>query len=329
MSYSKSILGKSLFDLTFLEIENYFTEEREENLNLEFKSYAEEGNIKDKEKVIYKSVCALLNSEGGIIIWGAPKEVREENGNTKAIGALTPFNVGLDKDKLINKISSNIIPMPINVKVQFLQNDKDKSIIIIEVDKSIERPHQFSNNYYLRLDGQTRIAPHYLIKALMKSKDFPNLRGHIRLKEIFIEEDNLILIFRKLIYNTSLYENEINPYYRLVVQPPGKLFIKDEYYGNHTDDEFSILSNGRPELFDFKVKLDKNRANENLELILQIGGQKSPSKMSLYTYNFKNAVAGKITDEEIFLIEKEENKFPTDFADRTDDDKIENILLME
>lgn len=254
MSYSKSILGKSLFNLTFCEIENYFTEEREETLNLEFKSYVEEGSIKDKEKVIYKSVCAFLNSEVGIIIWGAPKEVRDENGNTKAAGALTPFNLGLDKDKLINKISSNIIPMPVSVKVNLLTNKEGKSIIIIEIDKSIERPHQFANLYYVRLDGQTRIAPHYLIKALIKSKDFPVLRGHVRLKEISSNSGYLILTFRKLIYNTSPYQNEINPYYKLVVQKPGVLYINDECYGNYTDDEFSILSNGRPEMFDFRGK---------------------------------------------------------------------------
>ena len=328
MSYSKSILGNNLFNLTYLDIENFFIEEREENLNLEFKSYVDEGSFKEKEKVIFKSICALLNSEGGIIIWGAPIEIRDSSQNTKAIGTLTPFNVGMDKDKLINKISSNIIPLPINFKVQFLTNDDGNSIIVIEVNKSIERPHQFSNNYYIRLDGQTRIAPHYLIKALIKSKDFPILRGHVRLKEIFNENNYLKLIFRKLIYNATPYQNEIKPYYKLVVQPPGELFINGQSYGNHTDDEFSILANGRPEMFDFEVRLDKNSVNDNLDIILQIGGQKSPSKLSIYTYNFKNAVAGKVNNEEIFLVEKEENQLPTDYPDRTDDDKIETLLLM-
>lgn len=108
----------------------------------------------------------MLNSEGGVIIWGAPVEVKDENGNTTAIGNLTPFDSNLDRDRLVNILTSSITPMPIGIKVQALQDGNNHSVFIIEVQKSIERPHQFDNRYYVRLDGQTRIAPHYLISAL-------------------------------------------------------------------------------------------------------------------------------------------------------------------
>ncbi|MET3537211.1 ATP-binding protein [Chryseobacterium limigenitum] len=106
MSYSLSILGKNIFDLNYQDIEVFFQSEKEENLNLEFKSYVNLGQYKEKENVIKKSVCALLNSEGGIIIWGAPVEIRDADGNTKASGALTPFSTTLDKDRLINIFST-------------------------------------------------------------------------------------------------------------------------------------------------------------------------------------------------------------------------------
>ncbi|MFC7348426.1 helix-turn-helix domain-containing protein [Chryseobacterium zhengzhouense] len=329
MKYSKSILGKNIFDLDYQDLVHFFLQEREESLNLEFKSYVNQGSVKDKEKVIFKSICALLNSEGGIIIWGAPTELRYENGNTKAIGNLTPFNIGLDKDKLINKISSAIVPLPTGVNVNFLKNDEDKFVVVIEVEKSVHKPHQFDNLYFIRLDGQTRIAPHYLIKALIQSTEFPIIRGHIRLKFIEDLHDRIKLTFRQLIYNTSPYNNEINPFYRLVVQNPGKLYINDEYYGGHHEFEFSILANGRPDLLDFCVIINKNNLQQNVDVILQFGGEKSPSKMSIYTYNFSNnLVLGAVTDENEFLVEKNENQLPTDFPSRSDDDKIEDIMQM-
>lgn len=141
MSYSKSTFGKDIFDLTYQDIELYFQDEKEESLNIEFKSYVAQGSYKEKEKAIKKSVCALLNSEGGILIWGAPVETRDADGNTKASGVLTPFSTSLDKDKLINILSSSIIPMPLDIKVSFIDDGSGYFVVIFEIPKSIERPH--------------------------------------------------------------------------------------------------------------------------------------------------------------------------------------------
>src|SRR5690606_36584573 len=135
-----------------------------------------------------------------------------------------------DKDKLINKLSSVLIPMPIDIKTIFLENEERNSVVIIEVPKSLERPHQYDNLYYVRLDGQTRIAPHYLIKALIQSKDFPIIRGHVKLKVINTDGSRIILTFRKLLYNTSHFNNEINPFYNLFVHP-GQIILNKQNKG--------------------------------------------------------------------------------------------------
>src|SRR5690606_35807484 len=118
--------------------------------------------------------------------------------------------------------------------------------------------------------------------AMFQSKEFPNLRGHIRLKSIQKHNENFIFGFRKLLYNTSYFINEINPFYRLVVQPPGELYINGENYHNKDEHTFDILTNGRPEKYDFDVIINEENLDEDLVIILQIGGEKSPSKLSMY-----------------------------------------------
>ena len=74
MPYSKLYFGKELNELTYENIEEFFLNEKEESDKIEFKSYhsKEEKNHTEKENGIIRAICALLNSEGGLIIWGAP-----------------------------------------------------------------------------------------------------------------------------------------------------------------------------------------------------------------------------------------------------------------
>lgn len=328
MSYSKSILGKDIFDLNYQDIELFFQNEREESLNLEFKSYVNQGPYKDKENAIKKSVCAFLNSEGGILIWGAPIETRDADGNTKASGALTPFVTTLDKDKLINILSSTIIPMPIDIKVNFLNDGNGNYVVIIEVPKSIERPHQNDNKYYIRLDGQTKVAPHYLIKALIQGKDFPVIRGHLRLKNIAIYGNDIFLTFKYVIFNTSQFNNELSAFMRIITYP-GNIMINQTLMGSTYDEVFPILSHGRPIMSSFAIKLSAAQVQNEIAITFQFGGEKSPSKISTYKYNIlNNLINGGVVDDSVYLTEKRENTLPSDVSNNTDDENINQLLSL-
>lgn len=326
MGYSNITFNKELYDLEFADLEGFFESNKEENLNLEFKSYVAQGDYFKKEDAVKKAVCGLLNSEGGIVIWGAPIEVKDAQNNTTAIGALTPFQSQLDKDRLINIFSSAITPMPLGIRVQVLKNENNESVFVIEVEKSIERPHQYDNRYYVRLDGQTRVAPHYLISALMKSIDFPVLRGHIRLKKIENDGNNFYLTFKKLLFNTSIYNNEKNINMRLVAMPD-VIIVNDENQGAFFNQTFPILSNGAPLMSTFKLKIPSSLINREINLIFQFGGEKSPSKVSTYKYNvYQNLISGIVENEEMYLMEKSENKMPSEISDNSVEENI-NILL--
>lgn len=325
MKHSQLLFNKDLYDLTFEDVTNFFGTEKEESLNLEFKSFHQKGDYAGKEAAVKKATCGLLNSEGGIIIWGAPTETKHPNGNTTAVGALTPFTSPLDRDRTINILSSTISPMPIGIRVQVLKNANDESIFVIEVEKSIERPHQYDNRYYVRLDGQTRIAPHYLISAMMKSTNFPVIKGHLRLKEIQTDGNNIHFHFRKLLFNTSIFNNDINIYMRIIVTP-GHIFVDNVLQGGIYNQTYPILSNGAPLMSNFILKVPAQELHQDINLLLQFGGEKSPSKVSTYKYRFNGGQIGVIEDESIYLIEKSENKLPSDISNNTEDENIEILL---
>jgi len=71
MSFSVQIFGKHIFDLNIEDVYSFFQLPREENQNLEFKS----GEVQIES--IYKEICAFLNSSGGFLIIGTPKETSE------------------------------------------------------------------------------------------------------------------------------------------------------------------------------------------------------------------------------------------------------------
>lgn len=315
MKHSEVLFNIDLYELTYNDLEVFFQTQKDESLNLEFKSYVAVGNHNSKEDTVKKAVCGLLNSEGGIVIWGAPIEVTDAQGKKSAVGALTPFQTNLDRDRLINIFSSSISPMPIGIRVQALQNPEGLSIFIIEVEKSIERPHQYDDRYYVRLDGQTRKAPHYLISALMKSVNYPILNGHLRLKNIASNGHNFSLRFRQVLVNSSQFINDINVSTQTVASP-GHIFLDNINQGGRFSQTYPILSNGAPLSRDFVLVIPVEQMNQDINIGFQFGGEKSPSKISNYTYRFPgNIIGGNIADKNLYLFEKSENQFPNNSAE--------------
>ena len=166
MNFSQTYLGKSLEELTYKDIEEFFIEEQVETETLEFKSgelFKTINEFKDSlNKNINRSITAFLNSSGGLLIWGAPREYKKDGTNIKYCkGELYPINISRDKDSLISEITRAISHMPIGIKVKILSSEDGKShIYIFEVKESQSKPHQSNHRYFIRLDGQTQDAPH-------------------------------------------------------------------------------------------------------------------------------------------------------------------------
>ena len=79
-SLVETLFKKNIKTLDFKDIQDYFTNDKHEANNIEFKSYDPRchGGFKGAYDAVLKAISALLNTEGGIIIWGAPKGIKRD-----------------------------------------------------------------------------------------------------------------------------------------------------------------------------------------------------------------------------------------------------------
>lgn len=197
MDFSLQYFGISLRELVYEDIQNFFLEVQNESETIEFKSGQGDFDASLTKNII-RTVSALLNSSGGILIWGAP--VEKEN---ICHGDLTPLSIIKEKDWLINRITREISYMPIGVNVAILTKD-DRCIYIFEIQESKSKPHQYNGNYYIRLDGQSRPAPHYLVDAMFNRVSFAELNSKAEF-DLIEENDKYILKINLIVANHSRF----------------------------------------------------------------------------------------------------------------------------
>ncbi|NBA86068.1 hypothetical protein GVN16_09865 [Emticicia sp. CRIBPO] len=299
MAYSKLFFGKDVQELSYNDIERFFEVPKEESDKIEFKAIVNFNS--DSIKGILKAIVGLLNSEGGIIIWGSPIGRTIEGKKEKVFsGDLSPTTELIEKDSFISKIADKITPSPAGIKFQQLQKE-ELFIYIIEVDQSFYSPHQFENVYYMRMDGQTRPAPHHYVEALFRRVTFPKLEGYLKIESLNEHVNSLKLILKFFIFNKSKFQNEYNLYYRII--STNGFFESIEYLENHrvylpnrtndiiSNDEKEILFNS--EVFSTTKELTienilpENSGNE-FEIEFLFGGKQSPLMVSRYVISFED-----------------------------------------
>lgn len=288
--FSQAFFGKSLYELLYSDIENFFVEEKEESTRIEFKAFEPTyGDFNKGFDGVLKGICAFLNSEGGILIWGAPVGVLVEGKKEKVFkGALSPLSELKEKDWLVNKVSSSITPLPIGVNVAILQ-ESGKFIYVFEVQMSNYAPHQFSNYYYARLDGQSRPAPHYLIEALFKKIRYPNIEGFIKVNSVDYSAGNRYLVeLDVILLNFSELQNELNVSFSIMCGQG--IFLNEAPYSPSLryNNCIEVLSFGQVERVPLKLSIDrttlKNEFDNKIDIILSFGGRYSPMKSSDYKF---------------------------------------------
>ncbi|MEY4459076.1 MAG: hypothetical protein RIT38_281 [Bacteroidota bacterium] len=318
MDYCTSHFGKPLSELTFEVIEEYFSTEREETDELEFKSIPAIKQLEDGYDKIKQACCALLNSSGGIIIWGAPVEVNEKDRKKKKVsGGLTFTDKTINKDQVVNKLTDSIIPTPKDIRIKILSK-ADRSILLFEIDQSQYAPHQYNNTYFMRIDGQTKPAPHHYIEALFKKIKFPEIEAYLKVGSLDLiminGSRNVKLKFNLCFFNWTPYQNEEKLYYRIVTN--GK-FIKStdpnyvhrykmngrEYYNHNVKDVFySMEPVTESDVIHFNINEIK-KEGVDAWILISFGGKYSPLKFCNYKLDLSHLTPDK------FIIEKEENVF--------------------
>lgn len=301
MDFTTGYFGKSIKDISYQDVASFFTEPRTESDKIEFKSYSTTfGNLNKSFDGINRGICAFLNSEGGILIFGAPQGVLPPDGKEKIYqGTLTPVNEFWEQDRIINKISDSITPMPVGINVAIL-NEGANYMYVFEIQQSNYNPHQFQNTYYARLDGQTRPAPHYLIEALFRKIKYPNIEGYIKLEKLRYTHPFYYLDISIAIFNFSPLQNEENVSFRLTCS--GGSFTKaiDTQYQNlytmsgHQlvkEPFIDVLHFGTPHKYNETLMFNSESvlydADNEVYIVLSFGGKYSPAKTSTYKLDFR------------------------------------------
>lgn len=325
MNYSQAFFGVDLNDLVYQNIQNYFQDPKEENDKIEFKSFTAQGILEEKFRSIFKSCCAFLNSEGGIIIWGAPLGNVPAGRREKIFqGALSPITQILEKDRVINRISTNITPIPNGINVKIIPDPTSTNCIcVFEIQRSEYAPHQHENTYFMRLDGQSRPAPHHYIEALFKQIKYPNIEGYLKFNSIQVLNEHRGIYYRLnleiQIWNFSPLQNEKNVSFRLICDNgifPLWSFAATAHEYTMQGHEFfksqfaDVLHFGNPRRISSNIDYEPQLINDRSRLILYFGGEMSPLKQSQYLISIIETGRGQNGNE--IILEKEENKLMSD-----------------
>lgn len=187
-NYIEKIFGSERSKITLNDVKDFFSTPQEESSILEFKS----GGVEIID--LYKEITAFLNTEGGLLIVGAPRETTIKIGKTDVkvcVGNLD-YSKFKNKDWLYQKIAVNVVPTPVDIKIEEFITE-DGNVFLIDIPQSMNPPHQCSSDgkYYLRLERDAKLAPHGIVQALFNKRRVPDLSADIKFKKVDYNYDDI------------------------------------------------------------------------------------------------------------------------------------------
>ena len=304
MDYCTAHFGKKLNELKLEDIQAFFSQERNETDQLEFKSASPGGVTEDHYNSLKRSLCAFLNSSGGVLIWGSPPGQKTSSKSEKTYkGAVSFIPVVLEKDFVISKTSDAITPLPNNIRAQIIP-ENEGCVIVFELDASAYAPHQFNNQYMMRIDGQSKPAPHHYIEALFKRVRYPNIEAYLKIISTTVDQipmstqSRMLVHFQLIFCNWSALQNEEKLSYRLIAN--GKFrggLVSPNSYGHYHELGGEIRKNDIKDVFYYGEPFRENhhlwfefselQKNKNIgTLMVLFGGRFSPMKSSHFELDF-------------------------------------------
>jgi len=223
----ETLFHKPINELKEADLVQFFGVPQTETDKIEFKCFKEvefpaedflgQKPLKNNDvlKKIINTICAFLNTDGGVLIWGAPEGKIVQKSKEKTFsGSLTPIGELFEKDQVISRIATAINPTPNRIYFTAIATASGH-VYVFEAEKSEFSPHQVTGTYYMRLDGQTRFAPHQYVEALMRKVKLPKLHMQFTFGEPFRTGDVVCLPICITIHNSVKYTNEKNVFLNL------------------------------------------------------------------------------------------------------------------
>jgi len=319
--------GKTIDKLTYADIEGYFKDERSETDQIEFKSFSAT-LAKGLDKIVL-STCAFLNSKGGIIIWGAPQKAPDKETYS---GPLVPLTETLDIDRLISIISDRITALPRGIRPRFIEGPSKQYVCVIEIQESDYSPHRVSkeHQYYMRIEAQTRIAPHHYVEALFRKIRYPNIEGYIKIVHAKHVKHNSVIRFdiaiQVQIHNWSPLQNAEEVFFRLSLD---RANLPDRSI-NFVSDPARVVHYGMPHSRHIHINTDTELTqyhNYQFEIELMFGAKNSPAKVSMYTVSLDAILKVTSDSYNAALVDAQENVMFKDLQDKLG--KNREAILMD
>ncbi|WP_025741926.1 AlbA family DNA-binding domain-containing protein [Aquimarina pacifica] len=174
MRYSEKFFGKPLEQVTFDDVVRFCDKEPEERLHLEFKSST--NKVKDDISKLTKDVCAFLNTEGGLLIYGAP---RDKDNKPKGPFFFTKMIV----NDLSKSLSDTLDPYHIDIRCHQIEIEGG-NVILIDVPKSDELHQIVTKGFYIRVGEQSKPASTKLIESRLQKNLIPDLEIKYKITKI-------------------------------------------------------------------------------------------------------------------------------------------------
>ncbi|MFL0685045.1 MAG: ATP-binding protein [Algoriphagus aquaeductus] len=315
MNFCQNYFSKDLDQLTESDLVTFFSIPQKETQYIEFKSFGEPNVEQVFNKTLKPAVCSFLNSEGGILIYGAPREDRRNSDNPENF-RLRPYPSKFlgDHDSIIRKIADGITPMPVGVRLKEVEVEGGV-VAVFEIQESQSKPHQTDNIYQIRIDGQKKPAPHYLIEAMMKQVRFPSLECSVVFQGFTNDAVGLRISLVAIAKNTSEFQNESDVF--IDVKCKGAHVIKSQVWENH----IPVLSFGLPkhQRFDLTLSIDELNTIKlplNLQLVVFFGGRSAPVKISAYVIMINTQSINSIKKDSIQITLRDENLSPSEYKSK-------------
>jgi len=259
-NYIEKIFGKKRDELTLSDLKNYFSSPQEESSVVEFKS----GEVEIND--IFKEIAAFLNTEGGLLIIGSPRETKQTVGKNiiKICEGELTFSNFKNKDWLYQKIASNIVPAPTDLKIEEFLTEKG-NVFIIDIPQSLNPPHQCSSDgkYYLRLERDAKPAPHGIVQALFNKRRVPSLNADIVIKDIRSHVDSIVVSIKNESYVPAEKVSYMIEVYNIEnISSEHKFSVADDFLG----EKFSFTSHVPQvlvQVISIPIKFDIQHSNKD------------------------------------------------------------------
>lgn len=155
-------------------LEEYITNQIEENLNLDYKAAGSLQRNDNKANEISKDVSAFANSDGGIIIYG----IKEDSLNKHLPESIDPINrQEISKEWLEQVIQSRIRPKIEDITIYPIpiNNSVDLVVYMVEIPQSTTAHQANDKKYYKRHNFSSEPMYDYEIRDIFNRTKHPKI----------------------------------------------------------------------------------------------------------------------------------------------------------